>query len=148
VADIGYFEQIEGGVYGTANPATDPSPEDRYALQAASAALAQSLTTVPGYVPPSYERQGTGALPTVGWTCQNPNGPVFPPYTPTGRTPDWNAEGNPAAGGSYDMTSPVAYGDYNPLNRAPLGEGVLQYDDTPNPNSPPNDISGSGDLEW
>lgn len=151
VVDIGYFEQIEGGVYGTANPATDSSPESRAALQEANAQLMRSFTTAPGYVPLSYQRLGGGNVPVIGWTCQNGNGSSpFPPYDPdVGHIPDWNADGIPNTGGSYDMTFPVAYGDYNPLNRAPLGDGLLQYDDTPtDPNFLPQDQGGTIDLEW
>lgn len=150
--DIGYYEQVEGGIFGTSNPATDSNPEARAALQAEYAQMQQQRTTVPGYVPQSYEKLGGGNVPTIGWTAQGPaTAPVFPPYSSEdiGRVPDWNADGIPNTGGNYDMTFPVAYGDYNPLNRAPIGDGLLQYDDTQtDPNFLPQDQGGTIDLEW
>jgi hypothetical protein len=150
MVDIGYFEQVEGGTYGRANPTTDSSPESRAQLQEASAARQRERTTTPGFIPHSYEHLGGGNVATIGWTAQSPQGPVFPPYSTEhiGRIPDWNADGIPSAGGNYDMTQVVAYGDYNPLNRAPIGDAVMQYDDTPNPNAPTTDVSGQIDLEW
>lgn len=151
MVDIGYHEQIEGGVYGRANPATDSNPIARAQLQEASAQRQRERTTVSGYVPPSYVQQGTGALPTIGWTAQAPDRPVFPPYTPSGRIPDWNADGIPSAGGSYDMTIAVG-GAFAPnrLNRAPIGGSTFDGWDgvPPNPNAPTTDVGGTIDLEW
>jgi hypothetical protein len=147
--DIGYFEPTPG-IYGTAFEATDSDPIKRAALQEASAALARSFTTVPGYVPPNYAgRPGTGALPKVGWTCQNATEPVFPPYTPTKFTPDWTGDPNGIGAGQFDMNQ--VFGDMavNPLNRAPIGEMDYIPTDQPNPNTSSQFSQGSiGDLEY
>ena len=151
MADIGYYEQIEGGVFGTANPATDSSPESRAALQEASVQLQARQTQTPGYVPPSYAHQALGVLPKVGWTCQNSGGaPPFEAWQePVGRIPDWTSDPNPIGAGAYDMNQAVGSMPPNPLNRAPIGDGLLQFDDTQtNPNAPTTDVGCAGDLEY
>lgn len=115
------------------------------------ASLLPPLT--PTLVPQSYLRQGTGSLPRIGWTVQNsPNVPVFREFVASGVIPDWSGDGSSTGGGRYDQTPAVAYGDYNPLNRAPLGDSVLDgMDGEPDdPNKPTEDVGGStGDsLEW
>lgn len=146
MVDIGYREPVPG-IYGTANPATDSSPESRAALQEATAQQMFLLTQNPDYVPQSYQRLGLGALPKVGWTAQkDANVPVFPPYTPTGRTPDWTGDVS-NGGGAYDQ-GPVMTGQpANRLNRAPVGE---EWSDgtPPNPAQPTTIVSSPGDREW
>lgn len=138
------------GVFGS-----DSDPESRAALQNASAQLQFTLTTAPGYVPPNYIHPGSGSLPIIGWTAQNGYGTAaFHPYNPhVGTTPDWTADANSAGAGRYDQTQVVAYGDYNPLNRGPLGSPF--YDapgaqEPENPNTLPQDVSGTSgqDLEY
>jgi hypothetical protein len=147
MADIGYH-QPRPGIYGTANPATDSSPESRAALQERYAALATAAASAPGAVPWSYERLGGGNVAKIGWTAQSGTGSPFPPYTAeyTGRVPDWEDDGNSVAAGRYDQNQ--AWGpDHNPLNRAPIG-GEWIPNDEPNPNAPTTDVSGTIDLEW
>jgi hypothetical protein len=158
VSELGYFEPTPG-IYGTPTPGTDPDPVSRAALQEATTQAMIRRAGQPGYVPPNYagpvsvgpSRQQTGGpsnLPKIGWTAQNSNGsPAFvEPYTADhmGQVPVWNTDG------SYD-TGPVVTGSFapNPLGRAPIGDGLLQYDDTPtNPNRPPNDVGGTGELDY
>lgn len=69
-----------------------------------------------------------------------------------GGIPDWTSDANSAAGGRWDQTQVVAYGDSNPLNRAPIGTNdgdFFQYMGVPpNPNAPVTDVSGTIGLEW
>lgn len=158
MAELGYHEPIPG-IYGTANPATDSSPEQRAALQNRFAQQAILMAGGPGYVPPNM---GYGAdapewstlpggpthLPVIGWTAQNAgNTPAFYPTTAedTGMVPDWTSDPNPAAAGSYDMNVTVSPYPPNSLNRAPIGlnDGdFFQYMGVPgNPNAPTTDDS-------
>lgn len=148
MSELGYHAQIEGGVHGVPDPG---DPIVRAALQERYARMAIDRAGEPGSVPQSYEHVGTGVLPTPGWTAQADEGTdAFPDYTFVGHTPDWTGDSNPIGAGAYDQTQLVAYGDYNPLNVAPLGDGVLQFDDTPvDPNALPMDVGGTvGDLEY
>lgn len=165
MTDIGYHEPIPG-IYGTANPATDSNPASRAALQEATIQAQIARAEQPGYVPPNYtgpasvgpswnQTGGPANLPKIGWTCQNGGGSsafVEEPWTAVdmGHIPIWDTDPNPAAAGAYDM-NPVTTGAfaYDRNNRAPIGDGLLQYDDTPtNPNAPTTDVSGSVDLEY
>lgn len=162
MSEIGYHEPVPG-IYGTANPATDSDPVSRAALQEATAAQMRTFTTQPGYVPPSYQgpdpigpswfELGNGDLPKIGWTAQkDTNTPVFVPYSTNGigRIPDWNADFNPIGAGAEDQNE-VFTGAFPPnrLGVAPIGDGLLQYDDQrTNPNVPTQDISGTIDLEY
>lgn len=155
MGELGYYEQIEGGVYGTPDPG---DPVTRAALQEDNAALNRSLLQVPpsyegnpGIGPSNQQAGGPSNLPIVGWTCQNSTGPAFvEPYTAEGmgHIPDWDGEGNPVAGGAYDQNPVVSYGDYNPLNQAPLGGAVLEYSAEDDPSFFPEDQGGTIDLEW
>jgi hypothetical protein len=156
MSDLGYHEQIEGGIYGTPNPTTDSSPEDRAAFQEAAVQQQILLATVPGVVPQSYQGAveagpsnqqvgGPSNLPIIGWTAQaNSNEPVFQPYSADhmGRIPDWTGDPNPIGAGAYDMNEVLTGLPVDPLNRAPLGDAVMQFDDTPNPNTVPQDDGG------
>jgi hypothetical protein len=161
VSELGYHEPVPG-IYGTANPATDSDPVSRAALQEATAAQMRTFTTKPGYVPPSYQgdaigptytQLGNGALPRIGWTCQKDAGtPVFAPYDGShiGRIPDWTSDANAIGAGSDDMNE-VFTGAFPPnrLGVAPVGDGLLQFDDQrTNPNAPTTDVSGTIDLEY
>ena len=124
MSDLGYHQQIQGGIFGRPNPATDSDPVSRAALQAKFAAMATVAASAPGAVPPSYEHLGGGNVARVGWTAQKPAQSVFPPYTAadTGRIPDWEDDANSTAGGRYDQNQ--AWGDgrgFDPSNRAPVG---------------------------
>lgn len=153
---IGTYYPVPG-IYGTANPATDSDPISRAELQEQSFMAAQAIkeSLVGHYVPQSYLRPGHGVLPIVGWTVQNSVRAIpFPPYTAegVGQIPDWTGDANPLAGGSYDQTQVVAYGDYNPLNQGPIG---TPFWDAPGADLPsdPNTVAmyaqgGLGDLEW
>jgi hypothetical protein len=127
-------------------------------------------TTAPGYVPPGMgygasapmwatQIGGPSNLPRIGWTVQNAGSVgafVEQPGEWTaqhmGRIPDWTSDPNPAGAGQYDMTPVRSDGDYNPLNRGPIG---APFFDAPGADQPPNpntaqDITGTigGDLEW
>jgi len=166
MSELGYYELIPG-IYGTPAPGTTPSPEDIAALQNAVTQRMIIRASEPGYVPPSYEGNpqqgpsnqqvgGPSNLPIIGWTAQNATGPAFvEPYTADdmGHTPDWTGdEGNSIAAGRYDQNeaSCGAFG-FDRANVAPIGDGLLQYDDesNTNPNSVPMD-NGSlvEDSEW
>lgn len=153
----GYYAQIEGGRFGQPDGTDDPV--SRAKLQ--EAALQANLLLAPGAVPPSYAGHSDGpsnqqvggpsSLPIIGWTTQNATGPAFhTPYVPDhmGSVPDWNQDPSSTAAGTYDMNQAVGSMAPNPLNRAGIGGGLLQYEDRPNPNAPVTDVSGSGDLEW
>lgn len=134
MAELGYFEPVPG-IYGTPNPATDSSPEQRAALQESFAQKAIALAQAPGHIPlsagyganaPQWATQPGGPthLPVIGWTAQNAgNRPAFYPYDAEGigTVPDWTADPNPAAAGSYDMNVVVSPYPPNSLNRAPIG---------------------------
>jgi hypothetical protein len=160
VSELGYFELVPG-VYGTDEPGdTDyTTPEARAALQAS--AMDANVAVAAQRVPPSYgtgpsapmwaSQPGGGNTPIPGWTVQNATGPAFRSYDTTnlGITPDWTGDANSIAAGRYDQNQTVAYGDSNPLNQAPLGDGLLQYDDhVDNPNALPEDVGGQIELEY
>lgn len=151
MAELGYYEQIQGGIFGQPDGGGS-DPVSRAALQEASAALERTFTTKPGYVPPNYAgpHVGGGSLPIVGWTAQNSTGPAFHPYDPNvGTTPDWNNDPNPIGAGSYDMTPLVSGGwafDRNSV--APRGADSGGIIPNPDPNFLPQDQGGTGDLEW
>ena len=113
----------------------------------------QSYQGNPQNGPSNQQVGGPSNLPIIGWTAQNSEGNAFhEPYDATdmGRIPDWAGDANPIGAGTYDMNEVVAYGDYNPLNRAPLGDGLLQYDDYQYPDFTGYDVGGSvgGDAEY
>ena len=145
--ELGYYEPVPG-IYGTANPATDSSPESRAALQEAVAQAQFLQNQKPGYVPPGLgygapapmwpTTPGGGNPPVIGWTVQNAAGrPAFGSYDPhVGTTPDWTSDPNPAAAGSYDMNVTVSPYPRNDLNCAPLGTNdgdFFQYGGVPDP---------------
>jgi hypothetical protein len=160
MSDLGYHTQLQGGIYGQpdlggADPVTQAELQEKYTQ------MAITYAGQPGYVPATYsgpnapqwasQAGGPGIKPTIGWTCQNSTESPFQPFVePAGHIPDWTGDTNGIAAGAYDMNQAVAYGDYNPLNVAPLGEGVLQFDDTQtNPNAPTTDVSGQiGRMEY
>jgi hypothetical protein len=164
MSELGYRELIPG-IYGTPNPATDSSPASIAALQeSVTQAMIVIAETSPTYVPQSYEGNpgqgpsnqqagGPSNLPIRGWTAQNTTGPAFiEPYDATdmGHIPDWTGDPNSIAAGQYDMNPVVAADFVDPLNVAPIGDGLLQFDDTQtNPNIFPED-GGSlvGDFEY
>lgn len=158
MADIGYFEQIRGGIYGTPDPG---DPATRAALQAQYAQMANDAAHRPGAVPPNYAGAGVGSggtwsgpfsLPIVGWTCQNSTGAAFHPYNPNvGTTPDWTNYPGSLGAGQYDMNPVVGFGPVNSLNRAPAGPGDCEPwgpSVPPDPNHLPQDVDGGGDSEW
>jgi hypothetical protein len=141
MSEMGYYELLPDVQYGTPNPATDSDPIKRAELQEKYAQMQFELTTVPGYVPPSYAHQAGGALAKVGWTAQNGvNTPVFPEYTPTGHIPDWTGDPNSISAGRYDQNPVWSEIARNELNRAPIGgawnDGYSSSEDQ-NPNSAP-----------
>ena len=167
MAELGYGELIPG-IYGTPNPATDSDPVSRAALQEATIQAQIRRAAEPGYVPPTYagpasvgplnaQVGGPGNLPKIGWTAQNGNGSspfVEQPGEWTaedmGRIPQWETDRSPDGAGDYDMGG-VYTGAFppNPLGVAPIGDGLLQYEDVLNPNRPPNDVGGSnGELDY
>jgi hypothetical protein len=164
MSELGYGELIPG-IYGTPAPGTDPDPVSRAALQEATIQAQIRMAEQPGYVPQSYQGNpqsgpsnqqlgGPANLPKIGWTAQNGGGsPAFAPWSAEdmGHIPDWTSDANSAAGGRYDQ-NPVVGGSFgfDRNQRAPIGDGLLQYDDTPtNPNRPPNEVGGSvGSLEY
>lgn len=115
--------------------------------------IATVTTAAPnGYVPASYIHPGSGALPVIGWTAQNADTrPAFPPYTPTGVTPDWTSDVNPIGAGAYDQNQ-VMTGNMapNPLNRGPIGDSTFggMEGQPPNPNAPDEDVGSPEDLEY
>ena len=147
MSDIGYYQQIEGGING--NP-DGPDLAAQVARQEATAAQGAALASTPGSVPRCYTHQAQGVLPRIGWTAQSgKNETVFPPYTFVGTTPDWTGDPNGIGAGQYDMNPVVGSMAPNPLGRAPIGDGLLQFDDRPNPNTLPQDVGGSiDDLEY
>jgi len=142
--------------YGRPDPG---DPVARANLQAEYAKLAQAaVLTSPSYVPPIGQSRfippGRGTVwnaphdPVVGWTAQHsPNAPVFMPYTPTGKTPDWTSDVNPVGAGPYDANAVVNMGTTDPLNQAPIGGDVFDgYSNAlKNPNFFPEDQGG---LIW
>jgi hypothetical protein len=157
VPELGYYAQIEGGIFGQPDGTDDPV--SRAKLQ--EAATQANIRLAAGAVPASYtghtggpgnaQLGGPSSLPIIGWTAQNSTGPAFhTPYVPDhmGSVPDWNDDPNGIGAGAYDWNPSVGSMAPNPLGRAPIGGGLLQYDDRPNPNAPTTDVSGSGDLEW
>lgn len=147
MSEISNWGPEPGVIYGKPDPG---DPIARAELQEGAAAYNAALTSGPQYVPPSYEAQGTGALPVVGWTAQKDNGtPVFHPYTPTGHIPDWTDDSNPIGAGAYDQNEGIAAFAYDRNNRAPIGGAVFEIQGEPNQNTLPEDVSGTiGDLEW
>lgn len=162
MSELGYGELIPG-IYGTPNPATDPDPVSRAALQEATIQAQIRRAGQPGYVPPGYrgpdaigptwnQTGGPANLPTPGWTAQSGVGSPFPHYDTTniGRIPDWEMDPNPVGAGNYDA-NPVVGGAFafSRDNRAPIGDGLMQWDDQNlNPNAPTTDVSGQIDLEY
>lgn len=165
--DIGYHPQIQGGIYGQpdlgdADPARQAALQE-LAMQANLRVKEGLVLSDAGYVPPgtgygpsapewATQAGGPANLPKVGWTAQNSTGSPFGPYDDSeiGGIPDWTSDANSAGGGRWDQTSPIAYGDYNPLNQAPLGDAIFDgyMGVETNPNAPTTDVSGSVDLEW
>jgi hypothetical protein len=160
VADISYYQQIEGGIFGQPD---GPDPSATAALQEKVAQQQIAMTQNPGYVPPGYnagppaplwaaQTGGPSSLPIIGWTAQKDYGTSpFRPYDTShiGRIPDWTSDANSSAAGRFDQNQAVGSFAFDPAGRAAVGEGLLQFDDTPvNPNRPPNDISGSIELEY
>lgn len=149
------YAPIPGAIYGRASPETDSDPIQRAALQDQYAQRSIVLSKAPGAVPWSYEHLGSGNPAVIGWTAQKDAGtPVFPPYSAVGmgRVPDWTGDPNPVAAGSYDQTQVVAYGDYNPLNRGPIGTPFWDAPGADLPNNPNTgqDVGGTigQSLEW
>jgi len=102
---------------------------------------------------------GPANLPVVGWTAQKNTGQPFVAQPgkwtaqDMGTVPDWTSDPNPAAAGSYDMTSPPVYNDYNPLNEGPIGAPFFdapgaQEPDNPNTSSQFSQGSSGQNLEW
>ena len=153
MSDIGYYAQIQGGIFGNPDGGTS-DPVSRAALQEQYAEMNIAATGNRGYVPPDYVHMGQGNPPTIGWTVQNAgNTPTFPYYNPNvGTTPDWTNDVNPIGAGSYDMNQVVSTMAPNPLNVGPIGDGFFQgLDGQPgDPNHVPQDVSGAigGDAEW
>jgi hypothetical protein len=163
MSDLGYHTQIQGGIFGRPDSAT--SPEQIADLQAKYAQMAIDLASAPGHVPEcmggsndinwAVQPGGPANLPKIGWTAQNGSKSAFveQPGEWTaegmGHIPDWTADNNGLAAGQYDMTPVVAYGDYNPLNRGPLGDGPMQgaAGVPPNPNVFPED-GGSLNMDY
>lgn len=163
MSDLGYYQPQAGVHYGTPNPATDSDPVSRAALQDQVTQQQILRASQPGYVPPSYEGNpgvgpsnqqvgGPSNLPIVGWTCQNSKGPAFEPYTAEGmgHTPNWTSDANAIGAGAFDQNQVVAMGDHNPLNVAPIGDGLLQYEDDLAPDFSRYDVGGAigGDSEY
>jgi hypothetical protein len=161
MSELGYGEPVPG-IYGTPAPGTDPDPVSRAKLQQATIDAQIARAHQPGYVPPGYRgpdaigptwnQTGGGNQPTPGWTAQNGKGSPFPPYdgSKIGHIPNWEVDRTPGGAGDYDQNE-VFTGSFPPnrLGRAPIGDGLLQYDDTPtNPNAPTTDVGGSVDLEY
>lgn len=149
MAELGYYAQVEGGVFGQPDGGNS-DPVTRAELQEASAVLSRSFTTQPGYVPACYVQMAAGNPPIIGWTVQKDAGSPFRPYTPTGHIPDWTSDVNPIGAGSFDMNQEVSgsFG-FDPANRAPIGGAVLEYGEDPNANKPTTDVGGTiGDLEY
>ena len=70
-----------------------------------------------------------------------------------GTTPDWTSDPNPAAAGAYDMTPVRSDGDFNPLNRGPIGAPFFdapgaQQPDNPNTSSEFSQGAIGQSLEW
>ena len=170
---IGYFPQVQGGIFGQPDLG-GADPVRQAALQEAAVQtnlrIKEGLVLSSGgggYVPPALgypgpsapewanQPGGPGNVATIGWTAQNGSGSAFPPYSTEniGGVPDWTSDANPAGAGAYDQTQVVAYGDEaNTLNQAPIGNNdgdFFQYLGVPpNPNAPNTDVSGSVTLEW
>jgi hypothetical protein len=153
VSDIGYYQQIQGGIFGQPDGGNS-DPVSRAALQEAAAQANILCAETAGSVPQCYERLGTGNPATIGWTAQKDTGAAFPPYTAqdTGFTPDWTADANPVGAGAYDMNPAVVAAPYTALNQAPIGEAFFDgaMGVPPNPNVPAYDVGGSAgdDLEY
>lgn len=172
MADIGYHPQIQGGIPGQPDlGGADPvrQAELQEASMQANLRIKEELVLNPGgggYIPPGLGRSAPGPqwasqpggpenTPIIGWTAQQSSGPAFiEPYVATGmgEIPDWTSDANSAGAGTYDQTPVVAYGDYNPLNRAPIGDNDGDFFGAmgvpPDPNAPTTDVNGSTDLEW
>ena len=170
---LGYHQQIQGGIFGQPDLG-NADPVRQAALQEAAVQqnllLKEAAVTAGVYVPPgtghsqnapqwATQPGGPSNMPVIGWTAQNGTGTAFveQPGAWTaeemGRIPDWTSDTNALAAGQYDMTPIRSDGDYNPLNRAPLGEPF--YDspgaDLPdNPNTSSQYSAGTlgGFLEW
>lgn len=169
MADLGYWTQIQGGIYGQpdlggADPVTQAELQNavfqRNQLIKEAASVAGTYvapnTGHDGNAPMWASQPGNGNPPLQGWTCQNSTGSPFPPYTAanTGMVPDWTSDPNPAAAGAYDMTSPPFYGgQYNPLNQGPIGSPFFdapgaQIADNPNTSSRFSQGHIGQSLEW
>lgn len=159
-SELGYYTQVEGGQPGQPD---GPPLEAQAATQEAAAQASFLAVTSPGYVPsscgyggpsaPMWASQlGNGNLPKRGWTVQNDTtGSPFGDYDANvGFIPDWTGDSNPIAAGAYDQNQVLTGFDSNPLNQAPIGDAVLQFDDTNNqdPNLVPNDFEGQIDLTY
>lgn len=156
MADIGYFQQIQGGIPGQPDLG-NADPVRQAALQqsvfAQNQAIKEAAVVAGTYVPPgtgnapsapewASQSGGPANLPIVGWTAQKDVGTPFvtepDEWTAKdmGRIPDWTSDANSAGGGSYDMTPVRSDGDYNPLNRGPIGEPFFDAPGAQEPNNP------------
>jgi hypothetical protein len=183
MGELGYHEPYYGGIYGTGTEASESDPVARAALQQAAFAHNQAIKEAAvargTYVPPGTgngpqqpmwadQSGGPANLPIVGWTAQSHTAQAFVvqpgKWTAAGMgtVPDWTSDPNPAAAGSYDMTSPPAYNDYRRSDTvqgatAGAGGGAIgaPFFDAPgaqepdNPNTSSQYSQGSvGPLEW
>jgi hypothetical protein len=134
VADIGYYVQVVGGIpgqpdLGNADPVRQAALQQSVFQQ--NQAIKEAAVVAGVYVPPgtgsgppsapewANQVGGPSNVPIVGWTAQNSRaGTAFVAQpgqwmaTDMGTVPDWTSDPNPAAAGSYDMTSPPVYNDF------------------------------------
>ena len=174
----GYYVQVVGGIPGQPDLG-NADPVRQAALQASvfqqNQAIKEAAVAGGRYVAPNTghdpmapmwaSQPGNGNVPIAGWTCQNStvSGP-FPPYTAanTGTVPDWTSDPNPAAAGSYSMSSPPVYNDFQSREpqgaTAGAGGGAIgapfwdapgaQEADNPNTSSQFSQGSIGQSLEW
>ena len=173
MADIGYHQQLQGGIFGQPDLG-NADPRRQAALQEAAVQqnllLKEAAVTAGVYVPPgtgnsqnapewASQPGGPSNMPVIGWTAQNSTGGAFVEQPgewtakDMGRIPDWTGDNNALAAGQYDMNQVRSDGDYNPLNRAPIGAPFYDSPGADLPNNPNTSSkfsqgSGGGDLDW
>ena len=184
MAELGYRELYYGGIYGTGTEQSESDPVARAALQqsafAQNQAIKEAAVAKGVYVPPGTgngpqqpmwadQSGGPSNLPVVGWTAQKNVGQPFveQPGTWTavdmGTVPDWTSDPNPAAAGSYDMTSPPVYNDFQRADTlqgatpnagdGPIGSPFYdapgaQLPDNPNTEARYSQGASGQNLEW
>ena len=147
---LGYYQQIEGGIYGTPQPG---DPVARADLQESEAQEESTSAEQPTAVPPGYDQIAAGNPPIPGWTVQNTLGSPTPfrSYNPTKHSIEWTDNGNPVGSGTWDMNEvPGSMYARNDLNRAPIGESPFDgaMGEPPNPTAPTTDVTGTYVLEY